>query len=132
MKIQPAKIQVRLVDLDVLGHVNNTYYFTYFEMARIHYFRELLGGDWDWQTFGMVLVRNEIDYVKSVLLHHEPEVMMYTEAVGNKSFTLVYELVIDGELYAKGRSVQVAFNSRTHETIVLPEDMKLALLSLQR
>lgn len=132
MKIQPAKIQVRLVDLDVLGHVNNTYYFTYFEMARIHYFRELLGGDWDWQTFGMVLVRNEIDYIHSVLLHHEPEVVVYTESVGNKSFTLCYELLVDGVVFAKGRSVQVAFNSRTHETIVLPEEMKEALRSLQR
>jgi acyl-CoA thioester hydrolase len=132
MKIQPAKIQVRLVDLDVLGHVNNTYYFTYFEMARIHYFRELLGGDWDWQTFGMVLVRNEIDYIHSVLLHHEPEVVMYTESVGNKSFTLLYELLVGGVVFAKGRSVQVAFNAHTHETIVLPEEMKEALLSLQR
>ena len=48
--IQPANIQVRFSDLDVLGHVNNTIYFSYFELARVHYFRELLGIDWDWQA----------------------------------------------------------------------------------
>lgn len=132
MNIPPAKIQVRLVDLDVLGHVNNTYYFTYFEMARIHYFNALLGADWDWQSFGMVLVRNEIDYHKSVLLHHEPEIVMFTESVGNKSFTLGYELVVDGEIFASGRSIQVAYNARKQETIALTTEMKNALLSLKR
>jgi acyl-CoA thioester hydrolase len=132
MRIPPAKIQVRLVDLDVLGHVNNTYYLTYFEMARIHYFKALLGGDWDWQSFGMVLVRNEIDYHKSVLLHHEPEIVMFTESVGNKSFTLGYELTVEGEVFATGRSVQVAYNALKQQTIELPEEMKNVLLSLIR
>jgi acyl-CoA thioester hydrolase len=45
--IQPAAIQVRLTDIDILGHVNNSIYLTYFEMTRIHYFSQLVGPDWD-------------------------------------------------------------------------------------
>jgi acyl-CoA thioester hydrolase len=41
--IEPAKIQVRLTDIDILGHVNNAIYLSYFEMTRIHYFNELVG-----------------------------------------------------------------------------------------
>lgn len=44
--IKPVEIQVRFADLDVMGHVNNSVYLSYFEMARVHYFGELLGYNW--------------------------------------------------------------------------------------
>ena len=47
--IAPLKIQVRFSDLDILGHVNNVTYLSYFEMARVYYFKELVGTKWDWQ-----------------------------------------------------------------------------------
>ena len=49
MKIKPTEIQVRFADIDVLGHVNNAIYLSYFEMTRVHYFNELLGESWDWK-----------------------------------------------------------------------------------
>jgi acyl-CoA thioester hydrolase len=59
----PARIHVRFSDLDILGHVNNSVYLSYFEIARVHYFGELLGTSWDWKTFTVVLVKNEIEYL---------------------------------------------------------------------
>jgi acyl-CoA thioester hydrolase len=129
--IQPAKIQVRFSDLDVLGHVNNTIYFSYFELARVHYFRELLGIDWDWRQHGIVLVKNEAEYLKSVLISHTPEVRVTTKNIGNKSFTLGYELLVDSEVFVTGRSVQVCYNSETQQTITVPDEMKSALMKLQ-
>jgi acyl-CoA thioester hydrolase len=70
--IKPAKIQVRFSDIDVMGHVNNAVYLSYFEMTRVHYFRELLGLEWDWKSHGILLVRNEIDYIKPILIQHVP------------------------------------------------------------
>ena len=67
--IAPAKIQVRFSDLDVLGHVNNTIYLSYFEMARVHYFKELLGEGWDWNKFGIVLAKNEVEYFKYIAIN---------------------------------------------------------------
>ncbi len=128
--ISPAKIQVRFADLDVLGHVNNTVYFSYFEMTRVHYFQELLGKQWDWKKFGVVLVRNEIDYKRSVLLYDEPEIYMYTEFVGSKSFGLRYELKVNGEIYAVGKSVMVCFDATTQSTIPVPDNMRASLEQL--
>jgi len=130
--IQPAKIQVRFSDLDVLGHVNNNIYLSYFEMARVHYFRELLGENWDWSRQGFVLAKNEIDYIHSVLLIHEPTIHVYTEHIGTKSFTLEYELRVNDKLFAKGKSVQVCLDATKHETIEIPEKMKKALLKIIR
>jgi len=128
--ISPAKIQVRFADLDVLGHVNNSVYFSYFEMTRVHYFQELLGKKWDWSKFGVILVRNEIDYKRSVLLYDEPEIHMFTEFIGSKSFGFRYELKVNDEIYAEGKSVMVCFDATTQSTIPVPETMRLALEKL--
>jgi acyl-CoA thioester hydrolase len=130
--IRPASIQVRFTDLDVLGHVNNNIYLSYFEMTRVHYFKELLGEHWDWRKFGIVLAKNEVEYVRSVLLNDQPEIFMFTEHIGNKSFTLGYELMVKGQLYAKGRSVQVCFDATAQKTIPIPDAMREALSTLIR
>ena len=122
-----GKMKHIVPELDVLGHVNNNIYLSYFEMARVHYFRELLGISWDWQKFGIVIAKNEVEYVKSVLLQHEPQITVFTEQLGTKSFTLGYELRVNDEVYAKGRSVQVCFDATTQSTIAIPDQMRFAL-----
>jgi acyl-CoA thioester hydrolase len=129
--ISPAKIQVRFTDLDVLGHVNNNIYLSYFEMARVHYFKELLGIDWDWKKHTVVLAKNEVEYLQPVLLSHEPEVSMFTEHIGSKSFTLGYELKVNGIIFAKGRSVLVAFDGEKGTSMEIPLKMKEALERLK-
>jgi acyl-CoA thioester hydrolase len=130
--IEPATIQVRFSDLDVLGHVNNNIYLSYFEMARVHYFKELLGEHWDWKKAGFVLAKNEIEYIRSVLLTDEPTIDVYVEQIGTKSFTLGYELKVKDQLYTKGKSVQVCFDSTTQQSIPIPEKMHLALRRIIR
>ena len=130
--IKPAKIQVRFSDIDVMGHVNNAVYLSYFEMTRVHYFRELLGLEWDWKSHGVLLVRNEIDYIKPILIQHVPEIHMYFEEAGSKSITLSYDVKVNGEIYTKGVSVMVSFDSRVGKTTVIPEEMKVALESLRK
>ena len=125
--ISPAKIQVRFADLDVMGHVNNSVYLSYFEMTRVHYFKELVGTKWDWRKEGVLLVRNEIDYLKPILLNDEPEVYMSLEKIGDKSISLLYEIKINHEVYTKGRSVLVCFNSEEGKTIQVPRAMAEAL-----
>lgn len=125
--IYPAKIQVRFSDLDIMGHVNNSVYLSYFEYTRVHYFGQLLGRNWDWNREGVLLVKNEVEYKKPVLLSDEPEISMKTESVGNKSFTLVYEVKVNGEITTTGRSVLVCFNGREHKTIEIPEKIREAL-----
>lgn len=130
--IQPAKIQVRFSDLDVLGHVNNNIYLSYFEMARVHYFKEIVGESWDWRKLGFVLAKNEIEYLQSVLLKHEPLIYVYTEQIGTKSFTLGYELKVDDVIFAKGKSVQVCFDATTQKSIDIPEKMRMGLEKIIR
>jgi acyl-CoA thioester hydrolase len=128
--ISPAKIQVRFADLDVMGHVNNSVYLSYFEMTRVHYFKELVGSNWNWRKEGVLLVRNEIDYLKPILLNDEPEIHMFLEKIGEKSISLLYEIKVNREIHTKGKSVLVCFNAEEGKTIPVPVTMADALKRL--
>lgn len=126
----PASIQVRLTDIDILGHVNNAIYLSYFEMTRIHYFNQLVGPDWDWMENGVVLVQNEVNYLLPIFLYDAPQIHMHCIHIGNKSFTLSYEVFVNGQLKTTGKSTLVGFNAKKHQSIEIPEDMRTALLKL--
>lgn len=130
--ITPATIQVRFSDCDMMGHVNNAMYLSYFEMARIHYFGVLFGKDRDWKKNGVLLRKNEVEYLKPVLLHEHPEICVYTEHIGTKSFTVSYELKVNGEIRTTGKSVLVCFDSTINSTILLADEMKAALETLRK
>ncbi len=127
----PFGIQVRFADIDVMGHVNNSVYLSYFEMTRVHYFEHLLGAKWDYKTDGFLLARNEVDYMRPILLTDKPLIHMKTVHLGNKSFTLSYEIYVGENLCTKGQSVMVGFDSRANQSIVIPAKMREALESLR-
>ncbi len=130
--IAPAKIQVRFADLDVMEHVNNAVYLSYFEMARVHYFRELLGTEWDWKANGVLIVRNEIDYIQPILLNDEPEIQVFLHKIGSKSIHLKYEVWAKGSLRTTGASVMVSFDATQMKTIEVPHEMRAALNQLEK
>jgi len=128
--IDPMKIQVRFSDVDMMGHVNNAVYLNYFETARMYYFNQLLGRDWDWTSNGIILLRNEVDYVKSVLLQHAPTIKISVEKIGGKSFVLSYELKVDDVVYTRGKSTMVCFNYKQHASVQIPAVLRSKLEEL--
>jgi acyl-CoA thioester hydrolase len=131
IEINPFEVQVRFADIDFLGHVNNVTYFSYFEMARIHYFHPLLGTAWDWMEQGVVLVTNEATYLSAIRLHDRPKIKVSVTEIGTKSFTLAYQVFVGKTLCATGSSKLVCFNSNKQKTIEIPKQMKDALTLLK-
>lgn len=130
--IPPAEIQVRFSDCDMMGHVNNAMYLSYFEMARIHYFGHLLGSEWDWRRNGVLLRKNEVEYLKPLLLHENPKIHVFTQHIGNKSFTMAYELMVNGEIRTTGSSVLVCFDAVSNTSIEMNHVLRDALEKLKR
>lgn len=132
MEIDAYPIQIRYVDCDMAGHVNNAVYFSYFESARVYYLARLFGADRDWQEEGIVLRTNEIEYLSPIYLEDKPQIEVYVEAIGSKSFTLGYEIRVGNELRTIGKSVIVCYNSRTRESYEISEKDKNLLQQLKR
>lgn len=124
------KLQVRFSDCDMMQHVNNAVYLNYFEEARIHYFRQVLGEDWDWNKTGVILRKNELEYLKPVLLHEPVEIFVYLKHIGEKSFTLSYEVRVLDEVRTTGTSVLVCYDSVSKSSILIPYRMREALNKL--
>ena len=106
--------EIRFVDIDAAGIVNNATYFNYFEQSRIAFFEPLLGKKWDWNTAGMVVARHEIDYRAPILFNDEVRIVTWIEHVGTKSMTAAYEVykrIKDSwVLSAQAKTVLVSFN----------------------
>lgn len=124
-------IQIRFVDIDKLGHVNNAVYHSYFEIARVAYFDEVVGERVDWQKQGMILANANVNFKIPVRL--SDKVICYTTVskVGTKSFELSNKLVIKNgneELIAATATyVIVCMNYETKQSIPVPESWKKAI-----
>jgi acyl-CoA thioester hydrolase len=124
-----TSIQIRFKDIDKLGHVNNANHFTYFELARIQYFNDVVGRTIDWDKDGMILANARIDYKLPIYLHDQ--VVVYTSCtnIGTKSFELSYRMVrilkneIE-EVLATGATVLVCFDYSKNQTVAVPEEWK--------
>ena len=130
--IKPAKIQVRFRDCDMMGHVNNAVYLSYFEQARMHYFEELIGADWDYKKDGILLVKNEVEYLKPVLLHDTPEISVHLVDMGEKSFTLGYDVKVGDEVRSKGISKLVCFDFQSQKSVAVYPRMKTAFEKIKK
>lgn len=130
--ITPAKIQVRFADCDMMGHVNNAVYLSYFEQARMHYFGQLLDDQWDWKKQGVILVKNQVTYLKPVLLHDDVEIEAYLKAIGKTSFTLTYRVKANGVVSALGASKIVCYDFFKQASVDVYPDLIEGLSKLEK
>jgi acyl-CoA thioester hydrolase len=126
-----SRIEVRFVDIDAFGHVNNAHYLTYAEQARVSYFSEVIRSGINWKSEGLILAGARIDYVKPVLLSDEVYAYTRCSRIGTKSFELEYVFVNEKggsrELMAKLSTVLVAFNYESGSSIPVPDVWKQEL-----
>lgn len=115
-RVASHTVEVRFADIDAMGHVNNAVYLSYFEQARIAWFADLIGGTWNLETDGIVLARNEIDYLEPVLLSDKVRIQTSCIKVGGSSLVLAYEVyrlplgAIKERMCTRGQSVLVCFD----------------------
>lgn len=127
-------ISVRYNDLDTQGHVNNAVYLTYLESARLGYYEKV--GIWrrdSGMNTGMVVARIEIDYLAPIYLYQLIHVGVRLEHLGNKSFTLRFQIeaTSDNTILAQGKSVMVAYDSQAGKSINMPMDWRKKLTQFE-
>src|ERR1700757_4473714 len=81
-----TSVQVRFIDIDKMGHVNNATVLTYFEIGRLDYFDEVIGKSNDWFGRGLILAHTEVDYLIPIFVHDGIKVYSRVIKLGNKSF----------------------------------------------
>lgn len=131
MKNTETAIQIRFVDLDQFGHVNNAIYLSYLEVSRLPYFDTIIGTI-DWLNEGIILAKAEIDYKIPILLKDQIKIKTWCSRMGSKSFDLSYSILKtennqDVEV-ATARTVMVCFNYVKQISISVPDAWKERML----
>jgi acyl-CoA thioester hydrolase len=130
-------VEVRFVDVDAMGHVNNANYATYFEEARVAYIRRArpeafsdrdLGA-----TFPFILLDLYCRYLSPVRAGETLEVGIRLSRLGGKSFDFEYLVVArsDGRAVAIGRTTQVYFNYAENRTEPVPDALREAFARVE-
>ncbi len=115
-------LPIRFVDFDQLGHVNNANYLTYFEIARIKYFEEVVAsGRVDWKKEGIILARATIDFRQPINGYEHYYVSICCSRIGTKSFDLSYLITLETDeqvtTVAEGTTVMVCFDYHSQKTV---------------
>ncbi len=129
-------IEIRWNDLDPLSHVNNVYYFEYFQIGRGLYM-PVVSNQWDWTKNMFVIAHIECDYFKELkLTANKPTIKIRTSALGSKSFEIEYLITsFDKEnneiIHAKGKSVQVLIDTTLGKSIEIPNWLREAIMDYE-
>jgi acyl-CoA thioester hydrolase len=133
-KINPANykhstpIQIRFVDIDKMGHVNNATILSYFEIARTNFFDDVIGQQDNWFERGLIIAHTNIDYLQPVYLRDEVKALVRIAKTGTKSFDVEHLLVkmVNGKpiICAIANSILVCMDYTKKQTIEIPAEWK--------
>ena len=113
-----ARVALRWSDMDALGHINNSEYLRYFEQARIDFLSDAAAAGVKREA-GLLVARHEVDYRKPMPYRREPiEIPTWVDKIGTTSFTFGHEVVADGVVYARARTVIVCIDDDHRPTPV--------------
>lgn len=115
-------IQVRFTDMDSNGHINNGVYHSYYDLGRMHYFKEVLQA----KTSNTLICQVNTTYVAPLYLTDEICVKNKVVRWGNSSFDMlqaIFKKTADGERLANF-CVTTFVHIENERPSSVPEDWK--------
>ncbi len=125
-------VPMRWGDMDAMGHVNNTLYFRYMEIARMDWMEGLLarvagGADAPPAGQGPVVVNAFCNFLRELRYPGAVRVRLYAANPGRSSFDTFYELLRDDEadtVYAEGGAKVVWIDHALRRSVELPNALR--------
>ena len=121
--------QIRFSDVDQFGHMNNSVYFSLYDLAKTTYFKDVFGDLHDWKKFGVVVANINADFIAPVFFSDEIVIATTVVHLGNKSLTLLQRAInkASGVVKWQCRTVLVGYDVATKEPIPIPMIYKKAI-----
>lgn len=118
-------IQIRFSDVDQFGHMNNSVYFSLYDLAKTTYFRDVFG-EQDWNKMAVVIANINANFLAPVFFSDNLVIETAVIHLGNKSFTLLQRVVNpeSGMVKCECRTVMVGYNIATNEPVPIPLEYK--------
>lgn len=130
--VHVTRMAIRWGDMDMMGHVNNTVYFRYFEQARIEWF-EQIGAIPDPGGHGPVIVHADCSFIRQLKYPGEIEVRTSVGPAGRSSFQMTHEIRLVGgeQLHAEGGAKVVWVDFPAEKSTPLPDWLRSLIAAAQ-
>ena len=124
-----SDLQLRFNDVDVLGHVNNTVYFSFYDTGKALYFSAIHGKRMSWEKVDRIIANINCAFMAPIIYGEEIEVLTRCESIGEKSFKLLQAIreKTSGIIKSACETVMVSFDPHTGKAIELPQEWREAL-----
>ena len=129
-----TQVQLRFNDIDALGHVNNSVYFQFFDLAKTEYFAGLeVNADINWCRPSIVIANVNCSFLVPTVFQEPVEVLTQCAHLGNKSLTLLQHLVNSEtrEVKATCATVMVNMDPETNHPSPLPKVWRDAIVAFE-
>lgn len=127
-------IQIRFNDLDAYRHVNNNSYFSYYDLGKDEYFREVFPPDFRLQSVVPIIANIKADFFSPIF--YGDAIVMQTRCcrLGTKSFTLQQRAVNTktNRIVCQSETVMVFFDVETQKSAPIPEQYRKNIISFER
>ena len=125
-------VQIRFSDVDQFGHVNNSVYFSLYDLAKTTYFKDVLGQT-EWGEQVVVVANINANFYQPVFFSDEMEIATTAIQLGNKSFTLMQHAIAKntGEVKCECRTILVMYDLLTKEPMPIPQKYKDAMCQFE-
>lgn len=119
-------VQIRFNDIDILGHVNNTVYFGFFDTGKAYYLRDTRNGNINFKKVETVIANIDCAFINPIFFDQQIEVLTRCESMSEKSFKLLQMIVEkrNGRVCAIAETVMVAIDPETQRATEIPQSWR--------
>lgn len=122
-RVHELVMPIRWGDMDAMGHVNNTLYFRYLEVARLDWMYKVGAGAGS-NGQGLLIVNAFCNFVRQLTFPGDIRVTMDVADPGRSSFDTYYTIVrVDepGVVYAEGGARAVWTDYGAKKSVAMPD-----------
>ena len=122
-------LQLRFNDIDSLGHVNNSVYFTFYDLGKSRYFETVKKQSIDWRKADVVIANVNADFLSPIYSYEQIAVETCCIEIGNRSFKLMQRIVntTTGEVKGICRTIMVGFDVEAGVSAPISDEWKNAI-----
>lgn len=108
-------VQIRFTDIDMLGHLNNSIYLQFMDLAKVDYFTRVNERGIDWNNLDLVIANINSNFLAQTKFGEQLLVLTQTYSIGHKSLQLHQRILSadTGELKCVATTVMVSVDLDT-------------------
>jgi acyl-CoA thioester hydrolase len=127
------QIQIRFSDIDRLGHVNNSIYSQYLDVARLDYLKKTIEKYIKWNEKTVVIVHIDNDFLLPTLIDDTIFVTTEVVRIGNRSIDMNQQIIDDkGNVRVKSHCVFSTIDVRSNTSFPIPAEWKKCIEDFEK